>query len=267
MARTTARNSLSTLARAARGGLLTVESASELLHLTRPRASQLLASLARRGWLSRVQKGLYVIHPMESAPGMPGVVEDPWVLANLVFAPCYIAGWSAAEHWGLTEQIFRSIFVATAASHRSSSASIMGTEFRLARVDRERTKTAILVWRGRERVSISSRESTLADAFASPDWVGGIRLLGEMLVRYQEGREWDPGKLTYALRTLGRGVAYKRLGFLLERLLPAEKELLDLCLRHRSSGVVRLDPSVDEHRRLNKRWGLWVNASIESASS
>jgi predicted transcriptional regulator of viral defense system len=267
MPRTTPRMNLSTLARAAKGGMVTVEIAAELLHVPKPRASQMLASLARRGWLSRVRKGLYLIHPLEATPGMPGVVEDPWVLAALVYEPCYIAGWSAAEHWGLTEQIFRSVFVATAASHRRSSETIMGIEFRLARIDARRVKKATPVWRGRERVLVSSREDTLADALASPEWVGGVRLLGEMLGRYRESKEWDGTKLLHAVRVLGRGVAFKRLGFLAERLFPGDKGIVEACLRGRSSGVVRLDPSVTDRRRLSKKWGLWVNAAVEVAST
>ncbi len=247
--------------------MVTVETAARLLRLSRPRASQVLASLARRGWLARVRKGLYLIHPLEATPGMPGVVEDPWVLAALLYEPCYIAGWSAAEHWGLTEQIFRSVFVATASSHRRSSESIMGVEFRLARIEAKRVKKAAPVWRGRERVLVSGREDTLADALASPDWVGGVRLLGEMLLRYRESKEWDGARLLHAVRVLGRGVAFKRLGFLAERLLPGEGVIVETCLRSRSSGAVRLDPSVAERRRLNKRWGLWVNATVEAASS
>jgi hypothetical protein len=32
-----------------------------------------------------------------------------WLVAHKLFSPCYIGGWIAAHHWGLTEQIFNSI--------------------------------------------------------------------------------------------------------------------------------------------------------------
>ena len=41
------------------------------------------------------------------------MVDESWVLARAVFEPCYIGGWSAAEHWGFTEQIFNSTMVFT----------------------------------------------------------------------------------------------------------------------------------------------------------
>ena len=37
------------------------------------------------------------------------VVQDPWILVPALFAPAYIGGRTAAEHWDLTEQIFRDI--------------------------------------------------------------------------------------------------------------------------------------------------------------
>ena len=33
-------------------------------------------------------------------------LEDPLVIAEKLFSPCYVGGWSAAEYWGITEQIF-----------------------------------------------------------------------------------------------------------------------------------------------------------------
>jgi len=30
-------------------------------------------------------------------------LEDPWLIAERLFAPCYIGGWSAAEYLDLTE--------------------------------------------------------------------------------------------------------------------------------------------------------------------
>lgn len=71
--------------------------------------AQLLAVRSLR-WLARVRRGAYVPVPIES-PSADVALEDPWSVAMTTFAPCYMGGWSAAEHWGLTEQIFRSVCV------------------------------------------------------------------------------------------------------------------------------------------------------------
>lgn len=151
------------LSRAAKGGLLSVTEGAEALGLPRRTAALKLAALARRGWLLRVRRGLYFIVPLESEPGRPVTLDDPWVLAREVFSPCYIGGWSAAEYWGLTEQIFRSILVVTAAHVRGTFLILLGHEYRLFKVASERIDVDTLVWRGPERVAVSSRERTIVD--------------------------------------------------------------------------------------------------------
>src|SRR5512139_1249101 len=98
------------LARLLRAGdpVLTPEQAARVLSTTRLHAAQQLARWAKAGWLARVKRGIYVPVPIESA-STDVRLDDPWSVASRLYAPCYIGGWSAAEHWGLTEQIFRSI--------------------------------------------------------------------------------------------------------------------------------------------------------------
>ena len=99
-------------------GAFDVEHASAALGLEADRTRKLLAYLARRGWLSRVRRGLYVAVPLDTR--RPGEwVEDAWVVADRIFDPCYIGGWSACEHWSLTDQVFRTVVVVTAKKVRS----------------------------------------------------------------------------------------------------------------------------------------------------
>jgi|GEM_PF-6032200 len=40
--------------------------------------------------------------------------DEPWAVAQKLFVPCYVGGWSAAEYWDFTEQIFNSTLVVLA---------------------------------------------------------------------------------------------------------------------------------------------------------
>lgn len=82
-------------------GTVSPAMAAKVLSLSRTDAAKLLSRWAAQGWLQRVRRGIYVPVPLESerADSAP---EDSWVIAEAAFAPCYICGWSAAEHWGLT---------------------------------------------------------------------------------------------------------------------------------------------------------------------
>ncbi len=104
---TSDRTLIGKLARTSRAGVISSADASKALSLDSKRTGSKLASLAERGWLRRVRRGVYLIVPLEAEPGKAATAADPWILAQEVFSPCYIGGWSAAEYWELTEQIFR----------------------------------------------------------------------------------------------------------------------------------------------------------------
>jgi predicted transcriptional regulator of viral defense system len=256
------RHALSVLARSASGGLVSTSGAAKALGVSTRVAAARLARLVAAGWVARVRRGLFLVLPLEASSAAATTVEDPWLLAVALLAPCYIGGWSAAEHWGLTEQSFRSTFVATASGARSRSRTVVGAEFHVVRVPRDRLTGTVQVWRGATRVAISDRERTIADALIDPAWVGGVRHLIEILIAYRRGAEWNPTKLLARMAELGRGAAYKRLGFLAEKVLDAGEAVVAACLAAKASGTIKLDPGVAGSGPLVKRWGLWVNVRL-----
>jgi predicted transcriptional regulator of viral defense system len=260
------KDTLRRLARGAHGGLLTTERAAELLGVAPHLASLTLSRLVWRGWLSRIRRGLYLVLPLEGDRER-GVIEDPWVLARELYTPCYVGGWTAAEHWGLTEQLFRSTFVATAATIRHSAETFLGAEFHLVRVKRERVAQATSIWRGRERVVVSDREQTIADGLATPNWLGGVRPLVDILRNYRESKGWNPHRLVGKLEEIGSGAAFKRLGYIAETALAGDSQLVNAALARRTAGLVKLDPSVAERGRINTRWRLWVNIPVALGGS
>lgn len=251
------------LARAASGGLIHVRAAAEALGTPRRATALKLAALTRRGWLSRARRGLYLVRPLEVEPGRPTVAEDPWVLAREGFAPCYIGGWSAAEHWGLTEQLFRSTLVVTASHVRSRSIRLIGHEFRLFRVPRSRITGVTPVWRGSERVPVSDRERTVVDCLRHPALCGGVRHLVDILREYGSSSERDFSRLANVARGMGSGAVWKRLGYLAERLWPEETPLLKEAAERLTTGNAKLDPAVQRKGTLVRRWRLWVNVPVD----
>jgi len=254
----------SKLSRKAKTGLISVAAAAAELKLSSRDAALKLGSLARRGWLQRARRGLYLILPLEAEPGRPTVAEDPWVLAQEAFAPCYIGGWSAAEHWGLTEQIFRSTFVITAANIRAKATSLLGSEFRLFRVPRRRLAGAMTIWRGSQQVLISGRERTIVDCLRNPELCGGIRTLFAMLRAYTSSPEFDPRKLLAELNKSANGAAWKRFGYLFELIDPEHTSLLKPGRAKLTAGNIKLDPAVRAKGRLLRGWRLWVNVGLSS---
>ncbi|HNX20251.1 MAG TPA: type IV toxin-antitoxin system AbiEi family antitoxin [Acidobacteriota bacterium] len=255
------------LSRAAHGGILSVDDAARALEVSAHAAAITLAGLARRGWLTRARRGLYLVRPLEAEPTQAAAPEDPWILAREAFAPCYVGGWSAAEHWGLTSQLFRSTLVVTAASGRSRDVTILGQRFRLFRVPRPRIegRGIVAVRRGAERVPVSTPERTLVDGLRRPELCGGIRNVADLLREYSLHDAHVEALLAEAAAA-GSGAAWKRLGYLAERVWP-NAAVADAAARHATAGNVALDPAVRRRGTLLCRWRLWVNVPIEAGPS
>lgn len=254
------RTIVSTLARTARGGIISLPAAAKAMGLPRPKAALQLRRIIRQGWLQRVRRGLYLVRPLNAASDQAAIPEDPWVLAREIFSPCYIGGWSAAEHWGLTEQLFRSTMVVTAALARTTEVRIGGHDFRVFRLPRARLGAGVVkVWRGAERLDVSGLERTILDGLRNPELVGGGRHLIEILRAYGEHERRDFARLLDVARPVASGAAWKRLGFLAEHLWPNETALTKDAKRHLTAGYSRLDPGVARRGKLVKRWRLWIN--------
>jgi predicted transcriptional regulator of viral defense system len=248
------------LHRLAKGAVSATEAAA-ILGLPRRRTQRLLAYLASRGWLVRVHRGLYSPVPLEASDPREWRV-DAWVVASQAFAPCYIGGWSACEHWELTEQVFRGVVVVTAKQVRRTRIEIQGTPFRVHVVPERKLFGARPVWRGEVRVEVSDPSRTIVDILDDPRLGGGMRHVADVVGAYFASSHRNDELLADYAARLGNGAVFKRLGFLLERLEISERDaLVDACRRHLSAGLAALDPSVRSPGRIVKRWHLRVNVA------
>jgi len=238
-----------------------VADAALVLRVPRDRAGRLLRHLASRGWLSRVRRGLYATVPL-GASEPSAWREDPWRVAASVFAPCYVGGWSACEHWELTEQVFRGVVVMTARPLRTIESEVQGTTFRLKHVPEDLHFGTRTVWRDRTRVKVSDPTRTLIDVLDDPRLGGGIRHVSAIVREYFAGTHRDERRLLDYGDRRGNRTVFKRLGFIIESLELGAPSLADACRPRVSKGLSRLDPSVGSKGRVLKRWGLRVNVEL-----
>lgn len=239
-----------------RTGTVTPSEVADILRVPPNKAARLLGAWARSGWMSRVRRGLYVPVPLEAASAT-GPLDDPWLVASALYTPCYIGGWSAAEHWALTEQIFRSVCVMTASRPRNRNPVLKGTQFALHTVPQSALFGLKIVWRGRARVQVSDPARTVIDMLANPALAGGIRPAADVLKAFLRDHEKSVAALIDYGDRLDNGAVFKRLGFLLESEGLDHTDLMAACRKRRRSGYVKLDPSIPVPR-LVTAWGLWV---------
>lgn len=246
-------------------GTIAATDAAQVLRLDRSEAARLLARWSALGWLSRVRRGLYVPVPLESST-TDIALDDAWTVADRLFAPCYIGGWTAAGHWGFTEQLFRTTLVVTTRRPRTRKVEARGSIFTVRTVEKNAMFGLKPIWRGRAKVNVSDPTRTILDMLDTPALGGGIRSVLDMLKAYLASQYRDPQLLIRYADQLGNKAVFKRLGYLAATRLTNEKEIAQQCRVRLSSGNAKLDPKLSA-TRLVTAWRIWVPPSFSKGTS
>lgn len=244
-------------------GLLTVDDVVSTLDVDRRRAAKLLARWAEQGWLKRVRRGIYAPVPVDSSVETK-TIANPWLLVPALFTPGYVGGWSAAEHWDLTEQLFRDVCVFTGKPFRAKEERIEGTTFVLHKLREGHLFGTSVVWESGTRIPVSDPHRTIIDMMDRPETGGGIRHAADCLSAYLGSKRANPAKLIEYGDRLGSGAIFKRLGFLLEE-AGASAETLEACRSRLTTGYAKLDPALPQDRLVTS-WRLWVPATWKAAA-
>ena len=223
-----------------------------------------LGRLVDKGWLERIEKGKYLIVPLEAGPDRTWT-EDAHVIAGHLVSPGMVSYWSALNYWNLTEQVPRVTYVQTTARKENRRPRVLGMQFRIVRVKPRKFFGSHGYRAGEYQVEVTDREKTIVDCLDRPDLSGGLGQVGKALLSGDGDFDWD--RTTMYLRRFGSGAVVKRLGFLVETLElthPPEPRLLDEWLDLRTAGISKLDPSTPrEPHRIATRWRIEVNLPEE----
>lgn len=245
--------------------IFSIKDAANIIGLTIKETGLCLGYFARRGWLARVKRGLYISVPL-GTDNPQEYKENPLIVAHRVFSPCYIGGWSAAEHWELTEQIFNTICVVTSRSFRRKNTAIQGTAFLLKHLNADLFKQmhAKSIWVENVKIQVSDPTQTIIDILDDPSAGGGIRQVVDIIKNYFDSSHKDETKLLAYISESGNKTIYKRLGYVLETLNISADTIIECCLKNISAGYSTFDPVIKNKGVYNRRWNLRVNAEIKS---
>ncbi len=234
----------------------TIKEAALLLNVPYDSAKKILNRLARSGWLYRIKKGLYIAaSPTVTIPDQ--IVEDPWILANSLFDPCYIGGWDAISFWDYTDQIFIHTFVYTTCPQKKSTQTYLGHTFIVRKIPKEDFFGLKTEWRNNVKIKMSDPSRTIIDLLEAPQQFGGSSVLNEILTEYLRSDHKNiPLLVDYALAIKNKAVI-KRLGYLLERKGLLSSDLNTKLLANLSPGKVKLVPTQDCSSLVTK-WQLWI---------
>jgi predicted transcriptional regulator of viral defense system len=237
------------------GWLIRAEDVMTILALDKKSAAKTLARWYAQKRLQRVGHGLYTAIPLDArATGQ--VLEDPWILVPSLFDAAYIGGWTAAEHWDLTEQLFLDILVFTTKAVRARKRNVHGITFLLRHIQPDALFGTRNIWRGQIKVQVSDVHRTIIDMLADPSVGGGIRHVADCFTAYFQHKDANPETLIQYAEKLGNGAVFKRMGFLVQT-IPDQAVLIEACRKRLTQGNAKLDPGL-ECPRLVRAWRLWI---------
>lgn len=234
---------------------------TKVLNVKKLKAKNLLNAWVKRNWLVRIRKGLYSIVPLGGMRPDAGR-EDTWVVAQAVFSPCYIGGWSACEYWGFTEQIFNNIIVYTTKRIDAAKKTIQGANYLIKFIKKDKYFGLKPVWKDQIKIMVSDPARTVIDLLNDPKSGGGIRNVILMVKEYFSSKERNDNSLVEYLSKFGNRTIYKRLGYIIEISKIDASSVLETCERNISSGFSKLDPSLAKKGRTIKKWNLIINSSL-----
>ena len=92
--------------------VFTAKKARRILKTNESSANKLIFELIRKKWVERIEKGKYVLLPLEAGPKAEYEVNS-FIVAGKLIEPYYVGFWSALNYYGITEQPAKTVFIAS----------------------------------------------------------------------------------------------------------------------------------------------------------
>jgi len=221
---------------------------------------QFLERLQSKGWIRRIRRGRFAVIPLSSGEGRSPQLHE-FVVAMELVSPAVIAYWSALNHHGMTEQLPRTVFVATDHPVRRQPGDILGVTYKIVSLKPDKIFGVMKEWIDEIPFSVTDREKTIIDGLDLPQYVGGVSEITKALT--DSWKLLDEKKLRKYAAKIGNSAVAKRLGFMMETLRLGNVEVLR-TETPRAPGFSALDPTMPKYGKYNRRWGLLVNAEIQT---
>ncbi len=246
--------------------VLDVESAGDLVKISRAHTIKLLADMARKGALYRSGRGRYVVIPADVLYGRQTFVADPFQIVDELLrrdgvTEYYVAYQSAALVYGAANQLPQALLVALPSQRRPiilGRAEILFVQVQAAK------------FFGRQEIryhdaffQISDREKTLLDCLDRFDLGGGIDEVMHTISALLP--EISPERLLSYLPAMSNQALVHRLGYILEKL--STRQVVPEMLLDRLGGLISrriypFDPHGPHSGGVRPRWRVRENLAL-----
>ena len=236
--------------------IFTYENAVNAYGSSNRRLWELLSTLVKRGWLQRIEKGKYLIMPFEAGREREWT-EHEFIIASSLIEPNYIGFRSALNYYGYTEQISRTVYVASPRRKSKSSWEISGVNYRLVNMPARKFFGFKQIPIDGYKINISEPEKTIVDCLDQVRYCGGIPDIVKALWYGRD--ELDFTKMAEYSRRTGNRAASQRLGYMIEMLGFIADKAVENLLQNISTRYAPLDTLSEPKGKYIKRWKVIVN--------
>jgi len=238
--------------------VFTVDDARGLLEASDEVLWKLLHRLTLKGRIQRIKRGHYILIPAK-AGYLPKWREQVHALVDGLLEDYYLGYWTALNHWHMTEQIPRTVFIAITTRRRDFVYDgVVPVHFITIKPHKYFGWTTGEA--GRHRFRVSDPEKTVIDSFDLPQYAGGVVEAAKAL-----SHDLDWNKIIEYADRQGNRTVHKRLGYLIELLeIDVSEDVLKQLRSGISPGYGWLDPTVPhEVLKHNSSWNLKINLPSE----
>src|SRR3989338_89861 len=150
---------LSTLAEKNKN-LFTLDEALAILKEKKSSVTKLLHDLTKNNWLFRLSRGKYLILPLEAGV-KPEFTEHEFIIASNLITISYISYWSALNYYGFTEQVSKTVFVAT--PKRKREMNLLGLKIKFVTINKDKFFGFKKILVNNHPVNIAEKEKVIVD--------------------------------------------------------------------------------------------------------
>lgn len=234
--------------------VITVEDVKESFNFTDGKIRVMLHRLEKKGWLERIEKGKYLIVPLE---GREGWAEHPFIPLSKLVTNYYVSYRTALAHYGFTEQMPFYVFAAT--TERKKPLEFQGYLYKFVRVSKRKFFGFVKIKISDTEINIADKEKTIIDCLDREEYAGSVIEIFKALHSNKEQFDFDK-MINYALQIKNYSLI-RRLGFLLDLIKQDTKALEGRIGKFR---YVFLSNTLPKKRHgANKKWRLILNLKEE----
>ena len=235
------------------GRIFTVEEAAHFLDLGAKETAKALSRYVEQNIVVRIKRGFYLpVHSRFSTGDE--AFSNPWIVLPKIFPEHYIGGWSAAHHFGFTDQLFSSTCVLTTA--RIMRPKVHLKKFTYALFRSQSLNCTEILWVDQEKIPISNPHKTILDMFHNPKCGAGITHVIECFRCYLT-EAFNLELFKEAAEPYQNRALFKRIGYISELLLGIDHPICTLAKARLTKGHSLLEFDSPSPTLID-RWNLFI---------